>query len=188
MSSSDLRDKLDGLGSTGKMAAVYPEPLSRHNRCINQLSSNVIDCDAHRYKRTVKKKVDRNGRYRTQPVTFMEIKEVDEDKGEDNLGLIDHLSDGEKSRSEMDLKSKFEEISRNLSNRRHHSGSRKRLDIMESCESTRIDENNRPMLDENLNEEYHDETRDCVLPGSFSMRSNSVNYPRGVNLSSRPSF
>jgi len=176
MSSSDLRDKLDGLGSTGKMAATYPEPLSRHNRCMTQLSSNVIECNPHMYKRTVKKKIDRNGRFRTQPVTFMEIKEVDEDKGEDSLGLGD-FSDGEKSRSEMDLKSKFEEISRNLSNRRQHSGSRKRLDIMETpSESFQNDENI-----ENV-----EESRDFV-ENDFSLRI-QVNYPRGVNLKSRPSF
>jgi len=176
MSSSDLRDKLDGLGVSGKMDAIYPEPLSRLNRCMTQLSGNVIECNPHMYKRTVKKKIDRKGRYRTQPVTFTEIKEVDEDKGEDSLGFPD-LSDGEKSRSEMDLKSKFEELSRNLSNRRQHSGSRKRLDILETpCESACQTEDHLIL----------DESRDFV-EDDFSMRI-QVNYPRGVNLRARPSF
>jgi len=177
MSSSDLRDKLDGLGSTGKMAAIYPEPLSRHNRCMNQLSSNVIECNPHNYKRTVKKKIDRKGRFRTQPVTFTEIKEVDEDKGDDNL--FNDLQNQEKSRSEMDLKSKFEDISRNLSNRRHHSGSRKSLDIIETCEAG-------PENFADENSEYIDETRDFV-DRDFSLRL-AVNYPRGFNIKSRPSF
>ena len=38
------------------------------------MQNNVIECNPHMYKRTVKKKVDRKGRFRTQPVTFMEIK------------------------------------------------------------------------------------------------------------------
>lgn len=122
------------------MDAVYPEALSRHNRCnMAQLSHNVIECNPHMYKRTVKKKIDRKGRFRTQPVTFMEIKEVDEEKVEDTLGLskqqdTDPYSE-EKSRSEMDLKSKFEEFSKSLTQRRQMdkaSGSRKRLDILEA--------------------------------------------------------
>ena len=32
MSSSDLRARMDGLEVLGKADAVYPEPLSRHNR------------------------------------------------------------------------------------------------------------------------------------------------------------
>ena len=32
MSSSDLRARMDGLEVVGKADAVYPEPLSRHNR------------------------------------------------------------------------------------------------------------------------------------------------------------
>lgn len=132
MSSSDLRDKLDGITPVNRMDAVYPEALSRHNRSnMTQLSNNVIECNPHMYKRTVKKKIDRKGRFRTQPVTFMEIKEVDEDKVEDTLGH--GAVNPETSRSEMDLKSKFEEFSRSLTQRRQSekSASRKRLDIME---------------------------------------------------------
>lgn len=42
MSNSDLRDKMDGLMPCGKMDAVYPEPLSRYNRCMAQLSVRKI--------------------------------------------------------------------------------------------------------------------------------------------------
>jgi hypothetical protein len=80
------------------------------------------------YKRTVKKKVDRRGRGRTQPVTFYEIKEMDEDKIEDPLhGLSENssdVSDNEKSRSDVDLKTKFADLSRLLSHRRQRAGSR----------------------------------------------------------------
>jgi hypothetical protein len=80
------------------------------------------------YKRTVKKKVDRRGRGKTQPVTFYEIKEMDEEKIEDPLqglsGNISDVSDNEKSRSEVDLKTKFAELSRSFSHRRQRAGSR----------------------------------------------------------------
>jgi hypothetical protein len=80
------------------------------------------------YKRTVKKKVDRRGRGRTQPVTFDEIKKMDEDKIEDPLhglsGNNSDVSDNEKSCSEVDLKTEFAELSRSLSHRRQRAGSR----------------------------------------------------------------
>ena len=53
-----LRDQMD------KMETMYNTALSRHKS----------DCSPKSYKRTVKKKVDRRGRFRTQPITFMEIK------------------------------------------------------------------------------------------------------------------
>ena len=113
MSSSDLRARMDGLEGLGKADAVYPEPLSRHNRGLvaqqqvgkqhstliitsaissgdleephheeaffQGMRSGDLECSPHMYKRTVKKKQDRRGRFRTQPVTFMEIKVFDGD-------------------------------------------------------------------------------------------------------------
>ncbi|XP_063240234.1 uncharacterized protein LOC134541024 isoform X2 [Bacillus rossius redtenbacheri] len=75
------------------MDAVYPEPLSRLHR------------------RTVRKPV-RHGaraeRYRTQPVTFAEIKEVDEENIEDGPG-VDRTA-GAACKSEVDINAKFEEF------------------------------------------------------------------------------
>ena len=84
MSSTDLRNMMDGL--EGCKSDLY------------QSEANPV-----MYKRTVKKKVDRKGRFRTQPVTFSEIKEVDEEKVENPLtglsGNSSDFSDNEKSSS-----------------------------------------------------------------------------------------
>ena len=100
MSNHDLRDKLDGIHSTKAMDTVYPEAMSRLHRGIGvsvminaRLSIShiffsfkcayiiykfqqpaVIEHNPQNYKRKVKKNMDRRGRFRTQPVTFMEIK------------------------------------------------------------------------------------------------------------------
>ena len=84
-----------------------------------------LDCPLI-HKRTVKKKTDRRGRGRTQPVTFDEIQEVDEDKVEDPRHVLgsgnsvdtSDKSDNEKSRSDFDLKTTFSELSKSLSQRR----------------------------------------------------------------------
>ncbi|KAK7872546.1 hypothetical protein R5R35_013780 [Gryllus longicercus] len=73
------------------MDAVYPEPLSRlHRRAVRK--------PAHR---------SCGGRYRTQPVTFAEIKEVDEDNLDEGAP---EQTVGTASKSELDLNSKFEEF------------------------------------------------------------------------------
>ncbi|XP_069697659.1 uncharacterized protein [Periplaneta americana] len=74
------------------MDAVYPEPLSRLHR------------------RAVRKPVHRGsgGRYRTQPVTFAEIKEVDEENIEESPTA--EPTAGAASKSELDINSKFEEF------------------------------------------------------------------------------
>jgi len=195
MSSSDLRDKLDGLTPTNKMDSVYPEALSRHNRCtMAQLSNNVIECNPHMYKRTVKKKIDRKGRFRTQPVTFMEIKEVDEDKVEDTLGLssaqhnTDIFSGAEKSRSEMDLQSKFQEFSKSLTQRRQSDkGSRKRLDILEAPLEKGVGSSLVELDDE---VEKTDVTDKMVLGEEETDKVGglAVHYPQGFIHKSRPSI
>jgi hypothetical protein len=172
------------------MDAVYPEALSRHNRSnMTALSHNVIECNPHMYKRTVKKKIDRKGRFRTQPVTFMEIKEVDEDKVEDTLGHGAVNSDSEKSRSEMDLKSKFEEFSRSLTQRRQSekSLSRKRLDIMEMPLEKEMDSSLIELDDES------DKVDKIVVDSVEEMDKvpglrQTVQYPQGFIHKSRPSI
>lgn len=74
------------------MDAVYPEPWS----CL--------------HRRPVRKQMHRGsaGRYRTQPVTFAEIKEVDEENIEDNPTT--QSSAGAASKSELDINSKFDEF------------------------------------------------------------------------------
>ncbi|XP_071550174.1 uncharacterized protein [Panulirus ornatus] len=89
--------------------AVYPEPLSRLNR--------VVEPHPHSYKRAIKKKMNRTGRFRTTPVTFDEIKEVDE---ESELGEETEQSAAAASRSEHDLRQQFEKFLERMDRRRPH--------------------------------------------------------------------
>eukprot|EP00092_Neocalanus_flemingeri_P021843 GFUD01023695.1.p1 GENE.GFUD01023695.1~~GFUD01023695.1.p1 ORF type:complete len:184 (+),score=69.56 GFUD01023695.1:198-749(+) len=118
-----VKDQMDGLDPVSKMDTVYPTALSRHNRCAG-LQNNNTDYGPQMYKRTVKKKVDRRGRFRTQPITFMEIKEVDEEMTEDNLKAA---AKEDKSRSDLNLKKKSTQLSRSQSCRKGDSGSRKKI-------------------------------------------------------------
>ena len=68
-----MKAQLDGLDVINKMDTAYPSSMS------------ILDSSGAMYKRQTKKKMDRRGRFRTQPVTFTEIKEVDEEMTEDSL-------------------------------------------------------------------------------------------------------
>ena len=68
-----MKAQLDGLDVINKMDTTYPTSMS------------ILDPSSAMNKRQTKKKIDRRGRFRTQPVTFTEIKEVDEEMTEDNL-------------------------------------------------------------------------------------------------------
>nr|XP_045620161.1 uncharacterized protein LOC123771613 [Procambarus clarkii] len=88
--------------------AIYPEPLSRLNR--------VVEPHPHSYKRATKKKMNRTGRFRTTPVTFDEIKEVDEDA---EVGCeVTEESAAASSRSEHDLRQHFEKFLERMDRRR----------------------------------------------------------------------
>ncbi|CAL8129536.1 unnamed protein product [Orchesella dallaii] len=112
--------------------AVYPEPLSRlrrghthgHTHGMGGLVPSSEGPTAASYRRAVKKqKMHRgcSGRFRTQPVTFQEIKEVDEEnvpelEPELSPSLGKNVGAGSASRSESDLKARFELFYRSINN------------------------------------------------------------------------
>jgi len=193
MSSSDLRDRMDGLQwdvPITKLETIMPGSsfltYSRGENGLLNSSLERLECPTL-YKRTVKKKVDRRGRGRTQPVTFDEIKEVDEDKVEDPRHVLGSensidMSDTEKSRSDFDLKTTFSELSKSLSQRRRKPKSLKsRLRMPEERlegQSTPGDEDeSRDTVSENLEVDF-----------TTSVKKLPVIYPKGFNFKSRPSI
>merc|ERR1712012_587694 len=86
---ASLKDQMDGLEKVAKMEAVFPSAMS------------MLDNNQNMYKRQSKKKMDRKSRFRTQPVTFTEITEVDEEMVEDNLMKTDKTKMKNRSSSEI---------------------------------------------------------------------------------------
>jgi len=112
-SMTKMKAQMDGLEAINKMEAVKPKSLS------------ILDSNPNVYKRQTKKKVDRRGRFRTQPVTFSEIKEVDEELTDDNLVK----SDKNEQKNNPEEKRKCSQLLRSHSCRKPETIQRRRAKI-----------------------------------------------------------
>jgi len=135
-----MKAQLDGLDVINKMDTAYPTSMS------------ILDSSGAMYKRQTKKKMDRRGRFRTQPVTFTEIKEVDEEMTEDNLGRAETQEQPAQSFVE---KRKSGQLYRSHSCRKPETISRRRLSRGQGSQEnvlTADDEmESLDIVDENLN-------------------------------------
>lgn len=133
------------------MDAIYPEPMSLLHRRV-----------------VPKKRRGKTSRYRTQPVTFSEIQEVDEDNLDETT--IVQESAAAVSRSEQDINRRFEEFMK----------SREKI-------LRQLDRPLPTVLDENLNVPNNNKNNEENVTTSCRSSSPTV-LAQGSRFSSRPSI
>jgi len=138
-----MKAQLDGLDVVSRLDTTSTFPTS-----MSMLDSS----SAALYKRQTKKKMDRRGRFRTQPVTFTEIKEVDEEMTEENLTKPE--TEDQRSQNIIE-KRKSSQIYRSHSCRKPEAMTRRRLSRGQGSQETLLtpddESESLDIVDENLN-------------------------------------